>query len=39
MNKVKALFRVKTGASEKSDGISKIRDKNFFVIYLSPTKF
>ena len=36
----KIIFRVEIGASEKSAGISKIRDtKNVFLIYLRPTKF
>ena len=35
----KTMFRVEIGTSEKSDDISKIRDKIFFGMYLRPTKF
>ena len=40
MNSVKPIFREEIGAPETSVRISKISEKrNFFVIYLRPTKF
>ena len=40
MNKVEPVFRVEIGAFEKIADISKIPDKkDFFVMYLRPTKF
>ena len=35
MNKIKLFFRIEMDAPEKIDDISKIREKKFFVIYLS----
>ena len=39
MNKVKPLFQVEIGASEKSDDISKILDKKEIIMYLNSSKF
>ena len=38
MNKVKA-FVLEIGSPDKSADYRKIRDKNFFVMYIRPTKF
>ena len=38
MNKVKT-FVLEIGSPDKSADYRKIRDKNFFVMYLRPTKF